>query len=168
MISDVPIGSFLSGGIDSSIVTSLMQKNSMDKINTFSIGSKNNDYDESIDAKKIAKFIGTNHTELIFDDNEMTNIIEDLPNVYDEPFADPSQIPTLLVSKLAKKNVKVTLSGDGGDELFAGYNRHLWLPRMVNLLLKHPQKINILIKILINLLSTKNYNILGAIFSKNN
>ena len=166
MISDVPIGSFLSGGIDSSIVTSLMQKNSMDKINTFSIGSKNNDYDESIDAKKIAKFIGTNHTELIFDDNEMTNIIEDLPNVYDEPFADPSQIPTLLVSKLAKKNVKVTLSGDGGDELFAGYNRHLWLPRMVNLLLKHPQKINILIKILINLLSTKNYNILGAIFSK--
>ncbi len=166
MISDVPIGSFLSGGIDSSIVTSLMQKNSIDKINTFSIGSKNKDYDESIDAKKIANFIGTNHTELIFDDNEMTNIIEELPNVYDEPFADPSQIPTLLVSKLAKKNVKVTLSGDGGDELFAGYNRHLWLPRMLNLILKHPQKINFLIKILTNLLSTKNYNMLGGIFSK--
>tara|TARA_X000000950_G_scaffold288789_1_gene407393 strand:- start:898 stop:2835 length:1938 start_codon:yes stop_codon:yes gene_type:complete len=166
MISDVPIGSFLSGGIDSSIVTSLMQKNSIDKINTFSIGSKNKDYDESIDAKKIANFIGTNHTELIFDDNEMTNIIEELPNVYDEPFADPSQIPTLLVSKLARKNVKVTLSGDGGDELFAGYNRHLWLPRMLNLILKHPQKINFLIKILTNLLSTKNYNMLGGIFSK--
>ena len=85
MISDVPIGSFLSGGIDSSIVTSLMQKNSIDKINTFSIGSKNNDYDESIDAKKIANFIGTNHTELIFDDNEMTNIIDRVITAIKDP-----------------------------------------------------------------------------------
>ena len=127
LISDVPIGTFLSGGIDSSTVSALMQKNLATKIKTFTIGFENKDYDESVHAKKIAKYIGTEHNELILNQKEALNIIPTLSNVYDEPFADSSQIPTILLSKFAKKHITVALTGDGGDELFGGYNRYVFL-----------------------------------------
>lgn len=122
MISDVPIGSFLSGGIDSSLITALAQKNSSTPIQTFCIGFNEKEYDESIYAKEIANYLGTDHHELVIDETKMLAIIESIPIYYDEPFADSSQIPTMLVSEMARQNITVALSGDGGDELFCGYN----------------------------------------------
>lgn len=127
LISDVPVGTFLSGGIDSSIVSTLMQKNLSTKIKTFTIGFENKYYDESMYAKKIAKYLGTEHNELILSQKETLNIIPTLHKVYDEPFADSSQIPTILLSQFAKKKITVALTGDGGDELFGGYNRYIFL-----------------------------------------
>ncbi len=125
MISDKPVGAFLSGGIDSSIICSLLSKRLGKKIKTFTIGFENKDYDESIFAKKISSYLNTDHHEHIFNDNDIKSIIPKIPLVYDEPFSDSSQIPTYLVSEIAKKNVTVALTGDGGDELFGGYNRYL-------------------------------------------
>ena len=125
LISDVPIGSFLSGGIDSSLITSIMQKFSKNKINTFSIGFEEDSYDESEYARKVAEYIGTNHYSEILTANKSIEIIDKLKFVYDEPFSDSSQIPTFLVSQLAKQHVKVALSGDGADEIFSGYNKHM-------------------------------------------
>lgn len=124
MISDVPIGSFLSGGLDSSLVTALMQKHSTKPINSFTIGFKEKDYDESLFAKKIADHLGTHHTEWIITQEDVKNVIPSMPRVFDEPFADASQLPTTLLSQLTRKSVTVCLSGDGGDELFAGYDRY--------------------------------------------
>ena len=125
-LSDVPIGAFLSGGIDSSLVVSLMQKNSSSKIKTFNIGFDFDAYDESPYAKKIAHHLGTDHHSTICTKAEAIKIIPSLPFAFAEPFADSSQIPTMLVSKIAKEQVSVVLSGDGGDELFGGYNRYLF------------------------------------------
>ena len=127
MVADVPLGCFLSSGIDSSIVAAVMQKNSIEPINTFTIGFNNPDYNEAQNAKQIASFLGTNHCESYLGRNDLVESIPILGNIYDEPFADSSQIPTYLVSKLASKSVKVVLTGDAGDELFGGYNRHFKL-----------------------------------------
>ena len=125
LISDVPIGAFLSGGLDSSTVVSMMQFNSSSRIKTFTIGFEDKNYDETDKAKKIANFLGTDHNQIIFEDDKTIDLVEKICSVWDEPFADISQIPTFLVSYIAKKDVKVVLSGDGGDEIFCGYNRYL-------------------------------------------
>lgn len=130
LVSDVPIGAFLSGGMDSSLITALMQEASPEPIHTYSIGSPDDAYDEARYARKIAAHLGTKHTELEVDDAACLAEIPRLAEVYDEPFGDASMVPTLVLSRLARQHVTVALSGDGGDEGFAGYNRHLWLARL--------------------------------------
>lgn len=132
MAADVPVGAFLSGGYDSTLITSLMQQISGEPIKTYSIGFHEANYNEAEHAKEIARYLGTDHTELYVTSSDAFDTIPELPKVYDEPFADSSQIPTLLVSKLASRNVSVCLSGDGADELFCGYNRHVFGPQIWN------------------------------------
>ena len=129
MISDVSIGAFLSGGIDSSLITALMKKNTSD-VKTFNIGFEDKSLDESKFASAVAKHLKTDHHEVIFKNKDLLKLIPKITNVYDEPFADSSQLPTILLSQITSKQVKVVLSGDGGDELFGGYNRYNWINKL--------------------------------------
>ncbi len=134
LTSDLPVGCFLSGGIDSSLVTSIVKKHFDNELNTFSIGFDNDQYDESKHAKKIANYLKTKHHEYFLNNSEIFEVSNNLSNIYDEPFADSSQIPTLFLSKLTKKKITVCLTGDGADELFFGYDRYLYAPKIYNYL----------------------------------
>ncbi len=141
MIADVPLGAFLSGGVDSSLIVALMQSQSNNPVKTFTVGFEDAAYDESPHAAAVAAHLGTDHNTLLVTENETISVIPKLPDLYDEPFADSSQIPTHLICQMARQHVTVALSGDAADELFGGYNRYFWGPRIWNRLQNIPKPI---------------------------
>ena len=141
LVSDVPVGVFLSGGIDSGLVATLLQKNVSEPVKTFTIGFGQEEYDEAAHAKRLADHLGTDHAEFYVSEDEAVRTVSDLPFIYDEPFADDSSIPTCIVSRLAREHVKVVMSGDGGDELFCGYERYAKLARLARVSSRTPRAV---------------------------
>lgn len=158
LVSDVPLGIMLSGGIDSSLITALAQKNFKSKLKTFSVKFEEKEFDESGFAREIAKILGTEHHEIDIGDFSIKRIIDEIPRIYDEPFADSSQIPTFLISQELKKSVTVALSGDGGDEIFCGYSRYFWASNFSALSKFISPKILKIISNSINLVSSRKIN----------
>jgi asparagine synthase (glutamine-hydrolysing) len=163
MVADVPLGAFLSGGIDSSTVVALMQSLSSQPVNTFSIGFQEDIYNEAKYAKAVAEHLNTNHTELYVSGKEAMEVIPELPRLYDEPFAAYSQIPLYLISKIARQQVTVALSGDGGDELFAGYTRYIWASKIWKKMNSVPLSLR---KILANILQSVPPHLWDSIFKQ--
>jgi asparagine synthase (glutamine-hydrolysing) len=164
MVADVPLGVFLSGGIDSCIVAALMQTQSGRPVRTFSIGLHESDYNEAHYAAEVARYLGTDHTELYVTHDDALAVIPLLPEIYDEPFADSSQIPTLLLSRMARQQVTVALSGDGGDELFGGYNRHVWSAGIWRTLGRLPKAARRAVASVINEVSRERWDSLFQVF----
>ncbi|AZT85880.1 asparagine synthase (glutamine-hydrolyzing) [Marinobacter sp. NP-4(2019)] len=166
MAADVPLGAFLSGGVDSSLIVALMQSQSARKIRTFSVGFDDPRYDESEHAAAVARHLGTEHTTLRATSQMALDVIPKLPALYDEPFADSSQIPTFLISSLTRDHVTVALSGDAGDELFGGYNRYVWMPRVWSKLARMPQPMRHTLASLLKSMPPRGYDRLMAIGSR--
>jgi asparagine synthase (glutamine-hydrolysing) len=163
MVADVPLGAFLSGGIDSSTVVALMQAQSTRPVRSFSIGFRERGYDEAQHAAAVARHLGTDHTELYVSPEHAQGVIPDLATLYDEPFADSSQIPTFLVAQMTRRHVTVALSGDGGDELFAGYTRYFRSQTLWRALEHVPQAARGLAASGVRALSPSMWNALGAV-----
>ena len=166
MVADVPLGAFLSGGIDSSVVVALMQAQSTRSIRTFSIGFSEAGYDEANYARAVANHLGTLHTELYVTPEDAIRVIPRMLEIYDEPFADSSQIPTYLVAGLAAQHVTVALTGDGGDELFGGYNRYFWGRRIWNVIGGIPISVREMLGRLITVLSPIQWGQLFALLQR--
>jgi asparagine synthase (glutamine-hydrolysing) len=158
MISDVPLGAFLSGGIDSSAIVAIMQSESSRPIKTFTVAFNEREYDEANHARGIANSLGTDHSELRLTPGDALAIIPKLPTLYDEPFADPSQIPTFLVSQFARRDVTVALSGDGGDELLGGYDRYVWGDRLWSGLAQMPQRLRAVLAVGLTAVSSQSWD----------
>ena len=166
MIADVPFGAFLSGGIDSSTVVALMQAQSIQPIKTFSIGFSDPKFNEAIHARAVAKHLGTDHTDLYLDQNDVRDLVPKISSIFDEPFADSSALPTFLVCQLARKYVKVALTGDGGDELFCGYKRYYDAPAFWNKIKRTPLPFRSICEQSINMVSPKFLNFVGQNLGK--
>jgi len=162
MMSDVPLGALLSGGIDSSTVVALMQAKSDRPVKTFSIGFNESEYNEAVYAKKVANYLGTDHTEMYVQPEDAIAVIPEIPELYCEPFSDSSQIPTFLISKLASQQVTVSLTGDAGDELFCGYNRYQMTDKLWNKLSMLPVPLRSLLGNGINSISPQVWNKLAG------
>lgn len=166
VVADVKLGAFLSGGVDSTAIVCLMQEILSNNVNTFSIGFNDEHYNEAHYAKKVARVLGTEHHEYYLDESDVIDIIPRLADIYDEPFSDSSQLPTLMVSQFAKKYVTVALTGDGGDEIFCGYNRYKFLPAMSNKLQPFPKPIRKLSSYVLKSLTAEQYNKVISVLSK--
>ena len=161
LIADVPIGALLSGGVDSSLVTALIQEASPSAVETFSIGFDSEAHDEARYAKSVATHLGTDHHEMYVSGKDALAVVPEISSIYDEPFADSSQIPTLLISRLARQSIKVALSGDGGDELFGGYNRYVWGQRLTKIRGATPLVTQKCYRLLVESLPPRAWNAIG-------
>lgn len=162
MQADVPLGAFLSGGVDSSLILALMQEQNSHPIESFTIGFDDKEFNEAPYGQEVAKYLGTKHNELYVSSKTAREVIPNLPKIYDEPFSDSSQIPTFLVSEMAQKKVKVCLSGDGGDEVFGGYNRYTWGNNFLSMQVNIPKPFRTFVASLITSLPPSIWNKLLA------